>query len=240
MHSTSIVGFLLIFLGKKMLVSAKWVLPVSIIVLLLGENIMQILGIVIEKTRFGIYLTGKFAQGKVSILNIAENVIVYLWMYFIYRSKRKNGEKIERQATLFLNIQGLALLVTVAGACHMHFARIALYFVAFQILSIPYYIEIMPFKQISEKIKEKLKKEIDEKQLKKVTIVLLIIGFLGMFGYTNILNNDNGVLPYKTIFTSEKKKIPTSNSLEHIVITPNEAQSEEKEIEDGEKKDMLI
>ena len=145
-------------------------------------------------------------------------------MYFIYRSKKKNGEELERQAVLFLNIQGLAFLVTVAGACHMHFARIALYFVVFQILSIPYYLELMPLKRINEKINDQLKKDVKEKTIKQIVTVLLVIGFLGMFGYTNILNNDNGVLPYKTIITNkiENRAKSKGNNLVDIDIVPTD------------------
>lgn len=206
MHSSSIVGFVLLFLGKKVFVNIKWILPVSIILLILNENIMQVLGLVIEKTRFGVYLSGKLARGEVSILNILENLMIYLWMYAIYYLKQKNKEEIKKEGILFLNIQGIALLTTVAGACHMLFSRIALYFVVFQILSVPYYISIMPFKQIKEMIQNKWKKEIKEQTIKQITIVVLIIGFISMFTYTNILNNDNGVLPYKTIFSANKMK----------------------------------
>lgn len=204
MHSSSIVGAILILLGKKILVNAKWVLPVSILLLLLNENIMQVLGLVIGKTRFSVYLTGNMAKGEISILNIVENIIIYLWMYVIFYLKQKKKEEITKEATLLLNIQGIALLTTVAGACHMLFSRIALYFVVFQILSIPYYISIMPLKTIAEQIKQKLEKEMKEQTIKQITVVVLIIGFFSMFTYTNILNNDNGVLPYKTIFTVDK------------------------------------
>jgi len=64
----------------------------------------------------------------------------------------------------------------------------------------------MPFKQVKEIIQDKWKKEIKEKTIKQITIAVLIIGFISMFTYTNILNNDNGVLPYKTVFNISKNK----------------------------------
>lgn len=204
MHSSSIVGVILILLTQKVFVNVKWVLPVSIILLLLNENLIQLLAPIIGKTRFNVYLTGNMAKGELSILNILENVLIYVWMYAIFYLKKKNGEELKKEAILLLNIQGVALLTTVAGACHMLFSRIALYFVVFQILAIPYYISIMPLSKIKEIIKDKWKKEIKEETIKQITIVVLIIGFISMFTYTNILNNDNGVLPYKTIFTVDK------------------------------------
>ena len=196
MHSSSIVGFVLIFLNRKMLANIKWILPVSIILLILNENIMKVLGLIIEKTRFNVYLSGNMARGEASILNILQNLIVYIWMYSIYWWKNKNNEEISKEAILLLNIQGISTLVTVAGVCHMQFSRIALYFYVFQILSIPYYISIMPFKRIAEKIN----KNIDENKVKILTISVVIIAFMGMFCYTNIINNDNEVVPYKTVF----------------------------------------
>ena len=35
---------------------------------------------------------------------------------------------------------------------------------------------------------------------------VVIMAFLGMFAYTNILNNDNEVVPYKTVFEIGKNK----------------------------------
>lgn len=200
MHSTSIVGFVLMFLNKKMLANIKWVLSISIILLILNENIMKVLEIIIEKTRFNVYLSGNMARGEVSILNILENLIVYIWMYSIYWVKNKNNEEISKKAILLLNIQGLSTLITVAGVCHMQFSRIALYFYVFQILSIPYYISIIPFKRIAEKITTKINKNVDEKKVKIIANIVVVLAFMGMFTYTNILNNDNEVLPYKTVF----------------------------------------
>ena len=48
-----------------MLVSWKWVLPVCIIIVLLNENLMNILGLILQNSRFGVYLTGKFAEGRI-------------------------------------------------------------------------------------------------------------------------------------------------------------------------------
>ena len=60
-----------------MLSSYLWVIPLSVIVLLLNENLFNILAMVIEDTRFAQYLTGQFAQGEVSFLFIGENLAFY-------------------------------------------------------------------------------------------------------------------------------------------------------------------
>lgn len=201
MHSSSIICFVILFLNKKIITNAKWVLPLSVVVLLLNENFMKIITPIIEKTRFNVYLIGKFSGGEASILNIAVNLILYLWMYGIHLINKKRDIKLEKEGVLFLNIQGIALLMTVAGTIHMQFLRIAIYFWAFQILSIPYFLKIMPFDYITSKINDKIKKNFKEKTIRIITYSAVVLCFVGMFCYTNILNNDNGVLPYKTVFS---------------------------------------
>ena len=53
-------------------------------------------------------------------------------------------------------------------------------------------------------INEKFKKNLKEKTLKVVVYSCIVLGFSTMFVYTNVLNNDNEVLPYKTIFSVKK------------------------------------
>lgn len=200
-HSASIVSFVILLLSKKVLVNAKWVLPCSILILFLNEKLMACLSPIIEQTRFNVYLTGNMAKGETSILSIVKNLVIYVWMYGIYVINAKQKIKLEKEGVLFLNIQGIALLMIIAGTIHMQFLRIAIYFEVFQILSVPYYLTIMPFKDITSKINQKINKDLKEKTIKIVAYVTILLCFIGMFSYTNILNNDNEVLPYKTIFS---------------------------------------
>lgn len=201
MHSSSIICFAILFFNKKNLVSIKWVIPVSIFVLILNQNIMKILTPIIENTRFNVYLIGKFAGGELSLLTIIENFAVYIFMYSIYYYYKKNNKNIEKEGITYLNIQGLALLCTVAGVIHMQFLRIAIYFWIFQILSIPYYLKYVPYEKIADLIETKFNKKISINTVKNAVYSLVIIGFIAIFIYTNVLNNDNGVIPYQTIFS---------------------------------------
>ena len=201
MHSSSIICFTILFLNRKNLVSVKWVIPVSILVLILNQNIMKILTPIIKNTRFNVYLIGKFAGGELSLLTIIENFVVYIFMYLIYYYNERNGKTMDREGITYLNIQGLALLCTVAGVIHMQFLRIAIYFWVFQILSIPYYMKNVPYEKIAELIENKFKKKISIKNVKIIVYSLVVIGFIAIFIYTNVLNNDNGVVPYQTIFS---------------------------------------
>lgn len=204
MHSSSIICFIIILLTKKNIMDARWVIPLSILILILNKNIMVILTPIIKNTRFNVYLTGKFTTGELSILQIVENLIIYLAMYFSYYFEKKQGKELDKQGITLLNIQGLALLLTVSGVIHTLFIRMAIYFVAFQIISIPYFFSILQFNTITDKINKKLKKNLKTKTVEIIIYSCIILGFSAMFIYTNILNNDNEVLPYKTIFSIQK------------------------------------
>lgn len=206
MHSSSIICFVILFLTRKNILNIKILIPLSVVILLLNKNIMTILTPIIKNTRFRVYLTGKYAQGELSILQIVENSVVYIWMYVIYYFRQKNNIEIKKEEITLLNIQGISLLLTTAGVIHSQFIRMSIYFGIFQILSIPYFFNIMCFDDISNKISKKFKKKIEANILKKVIYITIILIFSGLFIYTNILNNDNEVLPYKTIFSQSSKK----------------------------------
>jgi len=163
---------------------------------------MQIVKLCVQNTRFNVYLTGKFAKGDVSELYIIENVLVYIFMYYIYR-KNKALDNVKKEDILFLNVQAVSLIMMALGACHMLFIRIALYFEVFQIISVPYYISVIPSKKIIEDIKQRIKGKVNlqklQKNLKNYVIVAFILGFAVVFTRTNIMKNTNQVLPYKTI-----------------------------------------
>lgn len=204
MHSSSIVCFAIMLLTKKNIINVKWILPVSIIILVLNKNIMTIIAPIIRNTRFNVYLTGKFAQGDLSIITILENSVVYLWMNFIYYYECKNNRSLEKEGITLLNIQGIAVLLSVSGVIHTQFMRIMIYFSAFQVLSIPYFFGITRYSELAKKITERTKKSVTEKSLKIVAYVCIVLAFCACFAYTNILNNDNEVLPYRTIFERNK------------------------------------
>lgn len=207
-HSSAIIMLILVLLNKKMLVSWKWVLPACVIIVLLNENLMNILEFFVQNTRFSVYLTGKLAQGEFSYLFVAENLIIYLMMMYIY-SKNKKLDNIQTQDILFLNIQALALIVMVLGSAHMLFIRTALYFSIFQVISLPYYISKIPVKEVIEDLKKITKNKFKfsklEKYMKQALTVVVILCFVFAFTRTNILVNTNEVLPYKTIINKDIK-----------------------------------
>ena len=209
MHSSSIVAFIILFLNKKMIMNWKWLMPTCIIVLILNENLMNSIEWIIQNTRFNVYLTGKMARGEISILFILENFLVYVFMCYIFSRNQKISNN-NKEDILFMNIQGLSLLVTTLGSCHMQFARIALYFLIFQIISIPNFIANMPIEEIKKDIEKIIKNKMYLNKimpnLKNIVAVVFIICFTTIFWYNNIKNNNNDVVPYKVIFSAENRK----------------------------------
>lgn len=192
-HSSSIIMVILLSLKKKLFAQPIFLAIAVILILILETNIMSILSPIIENTRFDVYLIGKYAKGDPSYLGILVNTFLYAYMYIIYRIKKKRGEENLKEDIFLLNIQGIALLTMSMTAVHILFARISSYFSIFQIISIPYFTETL---------------KIQYKQLKaeSVRIILYIIIFLcfgASFIHTNIRNNNNEPLPYKTIFNKE-------------------------------------
>ena len=108
-----------------------------------------------------------------------------------------------------MNVQAIALLTMILGSCHMLFIRTALYFSVFQIVSIPYYISKMPVELIGEDLKKitRNKIKIDKwiPKMQTIMTVIVILCFTFAIVRTNVMNNTNEVLPYRTVFNPEIK-----------------------------------
>lgn len=188
-HSTALIMLVLLVLDYKVLFSPKIFLPLLLVLVLLNTRLMGALEFLLKNTRYNVYFSGKLFKGEVSYLFILENLCFYLLMYRGY----SHGYIRDRRASLFLNIQALALLCMCLGSCHMLFIRIALYFSTLQIISVPYYLHhyektfVIP---------------LGRKHLRVEWIkVFIICCMLVAFYRTNIQTNVNEVLPYRTIFT---------------------------------------
>lgn len=193
-HSSSIVMLILLFTKDKLILRPIVTVPIVIIILFFGQYIMEFITPIIDNTRYDVYLVGLYAKGEKSILYNTVNLIIYLFIHFLYKIKLKR-QKIEKRDIFFINVQGLALIFTFMSSVHMLFARIANYFMIFQIIAIPYFIETTQIKEI----------HLGNKWTKRVLYMIVIIFFAGLTTYTNIIHNDNEPIPYKTIFNKERE-----------------------------------
>lgn len=194
-HSTAIIMLALVVCDFKVIANYKWFITCIIAILCLNTNLMTILKYVLQNTRFNVYFTGEFFKGETSFLFILENLSFYLLMIYI----RSKGyiQKNDKKANLFINTQALALLCVCLGTCHMLFIRVGFYFSAFQILGVPYFVNSCK-KTYMICIKNKLYRF---NIIKALVIACMMVAFFR----TNIQENVNEVVPYRTIFSYDKE-----------------------------------
>ncbi len=194
-HSSSIIMLILLLLKDKYIFKPKIVIPIIIIIMIFGDWILDAVKPIIEGTRYSVYLVGKFSSGRESILYNVVNLIIYLYMVICYTIKMKKKQEITDADRLYINIQSIALILTVMSSTHMQFARLSYYFTIFQIISIPYFL-------MTTKISLK---HYNANIIRRVICACITLSFLGVIFYTNVIHNDNEPLPYKTIFNKEKE-----------------------------------
>ena len=179
-HTSSLICFLLIFINQIKEINLKVLIGFVISYLLFEKTINGAVAKIIYMTRFGGYYDTKFGGQSISVIQIVTNLVLYLFMWYSYMIKKGNDE-VEDRDRLFLNIQATAIIVTILGNIIMLFSRMTYYFQIFQLVSIPNFLAAY---------KNKLNK--------KIITILIIALFAALFIRSNILNNYNEVLPYKT------------------------------------------
>lgn len=188
-HSISLVMLVLVVCDRKVLCSHKWFLPCIVLVLALNTRLLDIVYFFLQNTRFSVYFSGKLFKGEVSYLFIGENLAFYLLMLY---TRAKGYVTDNRKVSLFLNTQALALLCMCLGACHMLFIRVAFFFSAFQILSVPYFVS---------RFQKTYQLSIRNRTLRiNLITVLIVLCMLMAFYRTNIRTNVNEVVPYRFLF----------------------------------------
>ncbi|MBP3597205.1 MAG: EpsG family protein [Clostridia bacterium] len=198
-HFSSIVALVIVLLNKRTFVDYKWLIPISVGIIMFKSDIVSLLERVIEMTKYKKYLD---ISGEISYLNIIKNIFLFIVMQYVYNQAKKQN-KLENADRFYLNIQGLTLLVVCLGACNFQFSRIAIYFYIFQIMSIPHFITKLSMEPFENLIKKIFKKENLKIKLKPFVYIGVVLLFGVNIFYTNVLNNDNEVIPYKTIINKD-------------------------------------
>lgn len=198
-HTSAFVAIVIVILGKFTFVNWKWFLPIVIGILVFNNKIMDLVIKIIELTKYKHYL---YISGEISYLNIIKNIFLFIVMQYVYNQAKKQN-KLENDDKFYLNIQGLTLLVVCLGACNFQFSRIAIYFYIFQIMSIPHFINKLSMEPFENLIKKIFKKENLKIKLKPFVYIGVVLLFGVNIFYTNVLNNDNEVIPYKTIINKD-------------------------------------
>lgn len=184
-HRTAILGVFYILLSKINKIDIKFVLFFAIVYLFFSDYIEKFLNWILKYTSFSVYLVNEYNRGEMVKTTVIVNLLIYIYMYYIYLIKRKRNN-ISLENKLYLNLQAMAVFMSVLGNEMFLFFRIVYYFEIFQIISIPNFT-----------------KELKIKDNQKICSILITICFLIVFTKNNIINNDNEVLPYHTIFETK-------------------------------------
>ncbi len=184
-HTTSLICLFTIFYTKKIFTNIYVVLGLLCIILIFSNQIGDLINIVISHTRFKVYINSKYDVSRIKYLTLLLNLFVYVVCYLIYRKNNLN----DRVSIFFLNLLGSALLCTSAGKVISLATRLSYYFNVFQIFAIPYFLNIESKSESKNKIFNK-----------KYLTILVILAFMCNIFYTNVLHNDDEVIPYQTVY----------------------------------------
>ncbi len=215
-HNASIVCLVMLLLKDKDVFNIKTILIVALTIFIFGTPLINLFKTVVQNTRFSVYIDSLYDRGEMRKLTILSNAIIYTFMYSLYIVRKKKS-KITKEDIFYINMQGLTLICIMLSSKFYLFFRIAYYFMVYQIISIPYFIKTIKIEDIYiYYVKDILKEKIIIKSevLKKLPIILnvfIILYFSVILSYTNILNNDEEVLPYKTIINTERTDVIKNN-----------------------------
>lgn len=215
-HNASIVCLMMLLLKDKDVFNIKTILIVALTIFIFGTPLINLFKTVVQNTRFGVYIDSLYDRGEMRKLTILSNAIIYIFMYSLYIVRKKKS-KITKEDIFYINMQGVTLICIMLSSKFYLFFRIAYYFMVYQIISIPYFIKTIKIEDIyTYYVKDILKEKIIIKSevLKKFPIILnvfIILYFSVILSYTNILNNDEEVLPYKTIINTERTDVIKNN-----------------------------
>lgn len=203
-HKSALIYLILILL--KNLRVKLYILPsLATLCFLFKNTIKSFIVYLASFTSYGHYFENKWwDKGISSTVMILINVLLLLIFYFIlYRNSQyyknniwkkpiellKSGlsflncKDISKKDYLYLNIQLFTTLVSSSMSIIPNGVRVNYLFVAFQIITVPYFI-----------------KKVENKKIKYFLILIIIISYLVMFYRYFILRNMGETFPYQSIF----------------------------------------
>ena len=211
-HNASIVCLIMLLLKDREILNFKTILIVALIIFIFGTPLINLFKSIAQNTRFNVYIDSLYDRGDMRKLTILSNLIIYIFMYLQYIVKRKNNTVI-KEDIFYINMQGATLIFIMLSSKFYLFFRIAYYFMIYQIVSIPYFIKTIDTEQLYQYYFKDIMKDtmkLNNSVIKKIPIILnifIILYFSIILSYTNILNNDEEVLPYKTVINNERENV---------------------------------
>lgn len=179
-HSSIVVFLIAFLLCKKFVINYKFLICASVLTILMNSILRNIIINIFSMTRFSVYINTNYSMIDVKEFLIFINLAIYIFMYYISHHQKNN--EVTQKDVFYLNLQGMSIVFSLLGSIFSILSRLVVYFSIFQIMSLPYFLS-----------------KCSDKNKKILTIVIILI-FVINICYTNVVNNDNGVVPYHTIF----------------------------------------
>ena len=187
LHSIGIIFAIALLLCDREVFDLKRTIIVSLVLFIFGKFVWHyIVDLIINHTRFAVYIGSKFDKSKLRIEDIIFNAILYLIIYYLYKQTKDKG----RTEKFFLNMQACSLFFMILASTMYLLFRFSFIFGIFNVISIPYFL-----------------KKSDLESKKKIAVLTILIITLGSYiTKINIIGNTDEVKPYKTIFIEKERK----------------------------------
>ena len=188
LHSSSLIFIIAFLLCDREVFNLKRTIIISVLLLIFGKYIWHfVVELVVNHTRFAVYIGSKFDKSNLRIFDIIINLILYLIIYYLY----KNTKYVGRTEKFFVNMQACSLFFMILASTMYLLFRLSFYFGIFSVIGIPYLLN---------------KSEIDTKK-KIMIVVILILSLCTYITRMNVICNTDEVKPYKTIFNVKTRKL---------------------------------
>lgn len=184
-HKSALIGLLLFFLKDKKYFKPQYILLFSTIIIVFDNYIKDLLVFFISLTPYSNYVNSIYAKSDIRETIIIANFIIYFAMLILYYYKEKEG-KINQIDTFYMNVQSLAMILCLFSIQFNLLYRLVDYFSIFQIISIPYMIDL-------------------NKKYGAYVLIVIILLYGTSFYHLFIKNNVNEVTPYCFVFDKERK-----------------------------------
>lgn len=187
-HSSSIILCILTLVLKNIKrITWQYVVFFVALYFILQQPLKMLIEYIMSLSRYSVYINSVYNVSEVSITDIIQNIIIYFIMYHSYDVKKKNNE-LNKEDDLLINLQFMTIIFILLGNTMILFDRVKVYFQIFQLISIPHFLE---------GFKIKLNKRV-------FSIVILILFTISIIR-SNVINNNNEVVPYRNIWNKERE-----------------------------------
>lgn len=205
-HSMSVVILIAIVFDKKVF-DYRIVLACSAIFAFFGKNVIKFVLSLAENSNItNIAKYAHYAEqgGNLIWSSLIVEFLIYVYFIVIYNNAKKNEIKLEKEGIFFINAQATVFFAIVMNVHIDLFFRVSIVFSMFQLISIPYFYNIS--KKCEFKILKNNRLLNNINLINKGIVVVILLLMTSRMTFSNIIKGSDEILPYKTIFSDERKE----------------------------------